>query len=239
MGRTIALAMAERGWDVAVHYGRSRADAARVVAAIERTGRRAAAFDADLADAAAVERLVERARSALGRVTCVVNNASLFDADDARDASYASIEAHMRVNVAAPVVLARALHAQLPARTRGVVVNLLDQKLYNLNPDFLSYTLSKAALQAATTMLAQAFAPRLRVVGIAPGITLRSADQTPAEFERAHRATPLGRSSRPDDVAAAVCYAVEADAITGSVIVVDGGQHLLPTERDILFVTRA
>jgi NAD(P)-dependent dehydrogenase (short-subunit alcohol dehydrogenase family) len=117
-----------------------------------------------------------------------------------------------------------------------VVINLLDQKLFNLNPDFLSYTLSKAALQTATTMLAQALAPKVRVAGVAPGITLVSGEQSPAGFAKAHTVTPLGRSSTPDDVAAAVCFIAESPAITGTTLLVDGGQHLIPLQRDVMFV---
>ena len=116
-------------------------------------------------------------------------------------------------------------------------MNLLDQKLFNLNPDFLSYTLSKAALQSATTMLAQALAPKVRVVGVAPGITLVSGDQSEAEFQRAHKVTPLGRSSTPDDIAHAVRFVIEAQAMTGTTLLVDGGQHLIPLQRDVMFVT--
>jgi NAD(P)-dependent dehydrogenase (short-subunit alcohol dehydrogenase family) len=142
----------------------------------------------------------------------------------------------MQVNLAAPLLLAQALHAMTPEGARAVVINLLDQKLYNLNPDFLSYTLSKAALQAATTMLAQALAPRVRVVGVAPGITLPSGEQTQNGFEEAHKITPLGRSSTPDDIAAAVCYLAEAGAVTGAILLVDGAQHLLPLPRDVMFL---
>ena len=119
-----------------------------------------------------------------------------------------------------------------------MVINLLDQKLYNPNPDFLSYTLSKAALQSATTLLAQALAPRVRVVGVAPGITLVSGDQSEAGFQKAHRVTPLGKSSTPDDVAAAVCFVATAQAITGTTILVDGGQHLVPLQRDVMFLAK-
>ncbi len=239
IGSAIAVALAEDGWDIAVHYARSVRDATKTVAAIERLGRRAVAFDADLDDEAAVRGLVERVASQLGRPLCLVNNASLFEADDAGDVGYAGLTAHMRVNVAAPVVLAQAMHGRLRAKDRGVVVNLLDQKLFNPNPDFLSYTLSKAALHSATTLLAQALAPKLRVVGIAPGITLRSADQTQADFAKAHASTPLGRSSLPEDIADAVRFVVDAGAVTGTTLLVDGGQHLVPTRRDVMYLTRA
>lgn len=184
VGRVIALALARQGWDVAVHCHRSRAEADAVAAEIIAMGRRAAVLQADLADEAAAGRLIADCTAALGTPTCLVNNASLFQYDVATSFSYASLDTHMRINVAAPLLLARELHRVLAAEdggageVRGVVVNLLDQKLDNLNPDFLSYTLSKAALATATTQLAQALAPTLRVVGVAPGATLVSWKQS-------------------------------------------------------------
>lgn len=236
IGRVIALALAQRGWDVAVHYSRSAVEAQATVQEIEALGRRAVALHCELDDEIAVKSLLTQASQALGAISCVVNNASLFDYDDAKTFSSASLEAHMQVNVAAPVILAQALFEATREDTQAVVINLLDQKLFNLNPDFLSYTLSKAALHSATTMLAQALAPRVRVVGIAPGITLVSGDQSEEEFARAHKVTPLGRSSTPDDIAATVCFIAESPAITGTTLVVDGGQHLLPMQRDVMFV---
>jgi NAD(P)-dependent dehydrogenase (short-subunit alcohol dehydrogenase family) len=240
IGRAIALAMAQRGWDVVVHYGQSEDEALRTVRDIEALGRRAVALQCDLADEAQVKALLPRAADALktGRIACVVNNASLFGHDSAADFSLASLDAHMHVNLAAPVLLARALYDATPAGSQAVVVNLLDQKLFNLNPDFLSYTLSKAALQTATTMLAQALAPKVRVVGVAPGITLLSGDQTEEGFAKAHAMTPLGRSSTPDDVAATVCFVADSPAITGTTLLVDGGQHLIPLQRDVMFVAK-
>jgi NAD(P)-dependent dehydrogenase (short-subunit alcohol dehydrogenase family) len=120
---------------------------------------------------------------------------------------------------------------------RSVVINLLDQKLYNMNPDYLSYTLSKAALQTATVALAQALAPKVRVVGLAPGLTMQSADQTAENFAAAHRVTPLGRASRPEDIVAAALYLADATGVTGTTLVVDGGQHLVPLPRDVMFLT--
>jgi NAD(P)-dependent dehydrogenase (short-subunit alcohol dehydrogenase family) len=235
IGRAIALGLAAAGWDVAVHYRASKAEAEAVADAIGALGRRAVALQCDLADEAAVRQLLARAAAALGPVSCVVNNASLFEYDSAFDFSSASLQAHMQANLGAPILLAQALHAATGAGTQAVVINLLDQKLYNLNPDFLSYTLSKAALHSAITMLAQALAPTVRVVGIAPGLTMVSGAQTEAGFRRAHQATPLGRSSTPEDVAEAVCYAATARALTGSTLLVDGGQHLVPTARDVMF----
>jgi NAD(P)-dependent dehydrogenase (short-subunit alcohol dehydrogenase family) len=145
----------------------------------------------------------------------------------------------MRSNVAAPVLLAQALHAALTGNDRGVVINLLDQKLWNPNPDFLSYTLSKAALGEATRLLAMALAPKVRVVGVAPGITLPSGNQSDDGFAAAHARTPLGRSSQPEDVAAAVVFLAKAQAITGTRLLVDGGQHLAGSPRDVMFLTEA
>ncbi|WP_076593012.1 SDR family oxidoreductase [Herminiimonas arsenitoxidans] len=236
IGRTIALALAQRGWDVVVHYARSETEAQATVAEIEAMGRRAIALHCDLNDEATVKTLVRRASAVLGPISCVVNNASLFDYDNAADFSGATLDAHMHTNLVAPVLLAQALHEATPDGAQAVVVNLLDQKLFNLNPDFLSYTLSKAALHSATTMLAQALAPKVRVVGVAPGITLVSGDQSEAGFTHAHTVTPLGRSSTPDDIAAAVCFVAEAQAMTGTTLLVDGGQHLIPLQRDVMFV---
>jgi NAD(P)-dependent dehydrogenase (short-subunit alcohol dehydrogenase family) len=236
IGRAIALGLAQRGWDVVVHYRHSTDDAQDTVAQIETLGQRAVALGCDLSDEQAVRALIRRASAALGPISCVVNNASLFEYDSAADFSQASLDAHMHANLMAPVLLAQALHAATPDGAQAVVVNLLDQKLFNLNPDFLSYTLSKAALHSATTMLAQALAPKLRVVGVAPGITLLSGEQSEADFVQAHTKTPLGRSSTPDDIATAVCFAAEASAITGTTLLVDGGQHLIPLQRDVMFV---
>ena len=238
IGRAIALGLAAAGWDVVVHYRHSEHEADEVAAAIRALGRRAVTLRCDLADEAAVRALPGRAAAALGRITCIVNNASLFEYDNATSFSPALLGAHMSANLAAPLLLAQALHAATPENEQAVVVNLLDQKLYNLNPDFLSYTLSKAALATATTMLAQALAPKLRIVGVAPGITMVSGDQSEAGFAQAHTATPLGRSSTPQDIAGAVVYAASARALTGTTLVVDGGQHLVPLARDVMFLTK-
>ena len=237
LGRHIALALAQAGWDIVVHYGRSEAQAQQTAQDIQAIGRRAIALQCDLADESAVRALLPAAIKAMGPVSCIVNSASLFDYDDAASFSISTLDAHMHANLAAPVLLAQALHAATPVQAQAVVINLLDQKLFNMNPDFLSYTISKAALQTATIMLAQSLAPTLRVVGVAPGITLVSGDQTAEGFAEAHSRTPLGKSSTPDDIAQAVCYLAEARAITGTTLVVDGGQHLLPMQRDVMFMT--
>ncbi len=238
LGRHIALGLATAGWDVAVHYRQSEAAALAVAAEVEALGRRAVVLQADLASEAEVATLLPRAIAALGPIGCVVNNASQFEFDSAAAFSPALLAAHMQANVAAPLMLAQALHAATPDAHQAVVINLLDQKLFNMNPDFLSYTLSKAALHTATTMLAQALAPRLRVCAVAPGLTLVSGDQTESGFAKAHQATPLGQSSNPQDIVDAVCYLADARAVTGSTLVVDGGQHLMPLARDVMFLAK-
>lgn len=239
IGREIALELARHGFDIALHY-RASADAAQATAGeAQALGAQARAFAADLADEAQCRALVPQVVAGCGRLDALVNNASRFEHDDVAGFGFAALEAHVRANAGAPIVLARALHAHLALRdASGCVVNLLDQKLWNPNPDHLSYTLSKAALEAATTLLAQALAPRLRVCGVAPGVTLASGPMTDDEFERARAFTPLARSSTPLDVARAVRFLLESPAVTGTTLLVDGGQHLQPQPRDVLFLAR-
>ncbi|MEY4481259.1 MAG: hypothetical protein RIQ84_421 [Pseudomonadota bacterium] len=244
LGKAIAIGLAKDGWDVAIHYGNSKDAAAETVQEILATGQRGVALQADLSDEKQASQLIARCAEALGTPTCLVNNASLFQYDVASSFSYAALDRHMITNVAAPLILSRDLyrqHAKLKIAggevPSGVIINLLDQKLANLNPDFLSYTLSKAALHSATTLLAQSFAPILRVVGVAPGITMVSGDQSEDGFVKAHAMTPLGKSSAPEDIAGAVVYLAKSNAITGTTLYVDGGQHLLSTDRDVMFLT--
>ncbi len=233
LGREIALALAAGGWRVAVHYRSSEQDAIKTVAACARIQGDSAIFDGDLGDEMAVKALLPRVVERFGQVDAVVNSASTFEQDNAASFSFASLEKHLRSNTAAPILLAQALHTHLASRNaNGAVVNLLDQKLWNQNPDFLSYTLSKAALEAANTMLAMALAPLVRVVGVAPGLTLTSHLLSNAQFEALHKLSPLGRSSTPADVAATVRFALENQSITGTTLLVDGGQHLMKFERD-------
>ncbi|MDT7837413.1 SDR family oxidoreductase [Aquabacterium sp. OR-4] len=245
IGRQIALELAAAGWDLALHCHRSFAEAEATAAEVAAHGVRAEVFSADLADPQACETLVPAVLLRLGRLDAVVNNASLFEYDDPASFSPGLLDRAMRANTAPAVLLSRALHEHLlqrraagDASATGCVVNLLDQKLANPNPDYFSYTLSKAALQAATVMLAQACAPVLRVNAVSPGVTLLSGPMTQAEFAAAHRMTPLARSSTPDDVARAVRYLLEAPATTGHNLLVDGGQHLWGQPRDVLFLAQ-
>jgi len=239
IGRAIALDLAGHGYDVALHCRRSVADAADTLAGARERGAVAEVFTADLSDESACRALLPAVLARFDRVAAVVNSASMFEEDSAQTFGYAAMEQNLRTNTGPAVLLAQALHRHLEAtEARGCVVNLLDQKLWNMNPDHFSYTLSKAALQAATAMLAQAFAPRLRVCGVAPGVTLPSGPMSDAEFEAAHRLTPLGRSSTPDDIARAVRFLIESPAMTGSTILVDGGQHLASQPRDVVHLVQ-
>ena len=233
LGREIALALAAAGWQVAVHYRGSAEDAMETAAECRRLSGASATFDADLQSEDAVRALLPRVVAHFGQVDAVVNNASLFEHDNAEGFGFQALEQHLRTNTGAPILLAQALHAHVAARGgQGAVVNLLDQKLWNQNPDFLSYTLSKAALEAANTVLALALAPAVRVVGVAPGLTLTSHMLDEAQFAALHRLSPLGRSSTPQDVASAVRFALENQSLTGTTLLVDGGQHLMRFERD-------
>ncbi|MEO5771485.1 MAG: SDR family oxidoreductase [Burkholderiaceae bacterium] len=241
LGRAIAVEMARAGHDVALHFRRSGAECDASAAYVRALGVRAECFQADLADEAACRALLPAVVARLGRIDAVVNNASHFEYDNAESFSFAAMEAHWRANTGPAVVLAQALAAHLKLKAgspTGCVVNLLDQKLWNPNPDYLSYTLSKAALEAANTLLAQALAPRVRVAGVAPGVTLVSGRaMSERGFATAHAMTPLGRSSSPDDIARAVRFIIESPAITGTTILVDGGQHLAAQPRDVAFLT--
>ncbi len=236
VGRVIAAEMARTGWDVALHHHRSAPDDA--LAGLRALGANALPFAADLADEAACTALLPRVVDAMSRVDAVVNSAAIFGHDDVSSFGYAAMDAHWRANTAPAIVLARALHTHVTRRgARGCVVNLVDQKLWNPNPDYLSYTLSKAALEAATQLLARALAPAVRVVGVAPGVTLPTeGTMSDAQFDAAHVMTALGRSSSADDIARAVRFLIESPAITGHTLVVDGGQHLVAQPRDVAFL---
>ncbi len=242
IGRAIALELGAHGFDVAVHFHTSAGAADATVAELRALGAVAHAFAADLSDDDACCALVPAVVARFGRLDAVVHNASAFVHDDVWTFSNASLDAHMRANASPAVFLGRALHAHL-AETgagprSGCLVTLLDQKLWNLNPDHLAYTFSKAALQTATIVLAQALAPLLRVCGVAPGVSLPSGPMTDAEFAQAHRLTPLERSSTPEDIARAVRFLIESPAVTGTSLLVDGGQHLAAQPRDVLFLAR-
>ena len=247
LGREIALQFARQGWDVAVHYGRSEQEAKETVREIEMMGVKSQAFQADLADEAAIKKLFTGVAQQFTNLHCLVNSASIFEYDRANSNSPLSakiLQNHMQVNLTAPILLSQLMFDfkkrnsnKESSENLPSVIQLLDQKLINLNPDYLSYTLSKAALATSVEVLALDFAPHLRVIGLAPGISLPSGDQTNDGFEKAHQMTPLGKSSTPEDVAKAAVFLAQANAITGTTLYVDGGQHLLPSSRDVMFKT--
>lgn len=233
LGRAIALGLAKAGWRVAVHYRHSAQEAQQTAQDCAALTAGARVFPADLSDEAEVRQLFETAQQHMGQLDAVVNSAALFEHDSAQSFSYEQMELHGRSNTGAAIVLAQLLHTHVKQRqSTGVVVNMLDQKLWNYNPDFFSYTLSKAALEAATTMLAQALAPQLRVVGVAPGLTLTSHMLSDEQFQALHQLSPLGHSSTVDDVVATVLFAMTNNSVTGTSLLVDGGQHLMKFERD-------
>ncbi|MBM3388765.1 MAG: SDR family oxidoreductase [Betaproteobacteria bacterium] len=239
LGRAIALELAGQGWALALHHRQSEADIQALATELRAQGTPVQVLQADLAEEAQARNLAAAVVRAFGRWDAVVNNASLFEYDDAGSFSYQTLTRHLLANTAAPVVVAQRLHAHLQSRpgAQGCVVNLMDQKLWNPNPDYFSYTLSKAALESANTLLAQALAPTVRVCGVAPGVTLVSGPMSEAGFSQAHTMTPLGRSSTPQDIAQAVAFLLRAPAITGTTVLVDGGQHLRAQSRDVLFLT--
>jgi NAD(P)-dependent dehydrogenase (short-subunit alcohol dehydrogenase family) len=241
----MALTLAAQGWNVAIHYRASEADAIQTAADCSIQSSHEGVFHtffADLGDETSVRNMWSAVVERFGTVDAVVNSASTFHHDTAQTFGYPALMEHLAANTAAPVLLAQCLHAHRQAsadaaRAPAVVVNLLDQKLWNPNPDFFSYTLSKAALEAANTLLAQALAPLVRVVGVAPGLTLTSHMLSDAQFQALHQLSPLGRSSTAEDVAATVAFALDNRSITGTTLLVDGGQHLMKFERDFSLMT--
>ncbi len=262
LGREIAMGLARAGWRIAVHYRSSEAEALQTAAdcmqafvqwqaqaGLKAQGGDATVlqngtqvqlqnfiFKADLANEEATRKLLPQVVNQLGRVDAVINSAALFEHDDVQSFSYANMAQHWASNTGAAIVLAQALHQHCQSRdaqaAEAVVINMLDQKLWNPNPDFLSYTLSKAALEAANTLLAQALAPLVRVIGVAPGLTLTSHMLDDDKFQKLHTLSPLGRSSSVEDVVSSVVFAVHNRAMTGTTLLVDGGQHLMKFERD-------
>lgn len=226
IGRALSLALADAGFAVAVHHHRSGEEARALVSDIQRAGGKAVALSADLADEEQVKRLLPEAEAALGPVGVLVNNASVFENDLVGTVTRDSWARHLEVNLRAPFVLMQEFAARLPAENGGAVVNLTDERVWNLTPYFVSYTLSKAGLWTLTQTMALALAPRIRVNAIGPGPTLPSPRQSEAQFAAQAKALPLQRGPVPHDIAAAVVYLAGARSVTGAVIAVDGGQHV-------------
>ena len=246
LGREMALYLAGRGYDVAVHFASSRTEAKEVVDQITAMGRRAVALQADLLNEAEVGALVGIAADDLeGALTLLVNNASIFEYDTVQTATRASWDRHMESNLRAPFVLTQAFAAQAPSaikdatgesQAQALIVNMIDQRVQKLTPDFMSYTLAKMGLWALTRTAAQALAPHVRVNAIGPGPTLQGMRQSDAHFARQRAATILKRGANASDVTAALGFFIDAYAVTGQMIAVDGGQHLAWVTPDVLGV---
>ena len=231
LGAKIAEALAEDGWQVVIHYRESGAEAEALAGRIRAAGGSASTACFDLEDTAGIADFMD----GVGRIDALINSASIFEMDRPEDVNAADLERALKVNLVAPVLLASAMARAHTGRASGCIINLLDQKLFNLNPDFFSYTLAKHALLGATTTMAMAFAPRVRVNGIAPGITLPSGGQSAAEFERAHRMNPMRGGSTPEDIIRAVRFILATPAMTGETITIDGGQHLDARSGDVMY----
>ena len=246
LGRAIALYLAGRGFDVAVHYAGSEQGAEQTVAEIKASGRNAIALQANLLEEAASQALLPAAAAALGTpITCLINNASIFEYDSITSATRTSWDRHLESNLRAPFVLTQALAAQAPEPVlddigepvaQALVINMLDQRVQKLTPEFMTYTLAKMGLWALTRTAAQALAPKVRVNGIGPGPTLRGHRQSEDHFAQQRTSTVLRRGANPADITAALGYFLDAPAVTGQMISVDGGQHLAWQTPDVLDV---
>jgi NAD(P)-dependent dehydrogenase (short-subunit alcohol dehydrogenase family) len=226
IGRATALALAEAGADVAVNYRSSAAEAQQVCDLVAKLGRRTVKVGADVSVAAEAARLARAVEAALGPIGVLVNNASIFESDTVATATRDSWERHIAINLRAPFVLMQSFARHLPEDAGGVIVNLLDERVWNLTPYFASYTVSKAGLWTLTQTMALALAPRIRVNGIGPGPTLPSPRQLPQQFLDRCRKMPLQRGTSPDEIAAALRFILAAPAMTGQMIALDGGEHL-------------
>lgn len=233
IGNAIAWTLANRGFAVAIHYNRSETEATDLVNKIRASGGKAEAFRASLSTPGAFLDLVQVVQDKMGPVTCLVNNASQFEDDRLQTFSLSEWDDHFTVNLQAPVVLAQQMAARLPVGAKGNIINIIDQRVLKPNPQFFTYTLSKAALWSATKTMAQALAPHIRVNAIAPGPVLRSRHQTEAEFDEENAATLLGSGTTPKQIADAIVFLLSSPSITGQMLALDGGQHLLWQTADL------
>ncbi len=237
IGKQLALDFADDGHDIVIHCNTSRPEAEEVADLVHGKGRRAIVVQGNLADVDVPERLIRDAVAGLGPVSVLINNASLFEPDEVGAITQASWTAHQDTNLRAPIMLAQAFARQLPARAHGNIINIIDQRVWKLNPRFFSYTMSKTGLWTATRTLAQALAPRIRVNAIGPGPALPSIRMDQAEFDKQARLTLLGLGTSPKEISAAAKFILSQPALTGQMIALDGGQHLVWQTPDIVEVT--
>jgi NAD(P)-dependent dehydrogenase (short-subunit alcohol dehydrogenase family) len=226
IGRQLALDLADAGHDIVIHCNTSRTEAEEVAALIRSKSRRCAIVEGDLAADHTPDHLIAAAYAAVGPLTVLINNASIFEPDDVGEITLDSWTVHQDTNLRAPIMLAQAFAKQLPQASRGNVINIIDQRVWKLNPRFFSYTMSKTGLWTATRTLAQALAPRIRVNAIGPGPALPSARMDQAEFDKQARLTLLGRGTSPAEISEAAKFILSQPALTGQMIALDGGQHL-------------
>lgn len=236
IGKQIALDLAARGWAVAIHYNASKDDAVAVADRIRAAGGRAELVRGDLSDHNAPQELVAQARERLGNLTCLINNASVFEPDEVGGITQDSWAQHLDTNLRAPVFLSQAFAGQLPPNADGNIINIIDQRVWKLTPKFFSYTASKSALWTVTRTLAQSLAPNIRVNAIGPGPALPNVRMDDDDFERQKAATLLQRGTSPEEISDAVRFILEAPAMTGQMIVLDGGQHLVWQTPDVMNV---
>lgn len=235
LGQAIAVALGERGYRVAIHYRSSKEGAEATAKAVRDVGGVAELVQADLADEDDTARLVEASADALGgHLGLLINNASTFEDDDILTHTRGNWDFHMDVNLRAPILLSQKFASMLGKDQRGVIINMIDQRVWKLNPSFFTYTLSKSALWSATKTLAQGLAPNIRVNGIGPGPTLKNEFQSEQEFQKEVEATLTQRGANPDEIVKAVRFLIDADAVTGQMIAVDGGQHLIWQTPDVV-----
>jgi NAD(P)-dependent dehydrogenase (short-subunit alcohol dehydrogenase family) len=233
IGRQLALDLAGEGYDIAVHCNRSIVEANEVAKLIRDKGQRAVIVQGDLSLADTPERLISQASFELGGLTGLINNASIFEPDEVGAITINSWAQHQDTNLRAPVMLAQAFAKQLPSDAYGNIINIIDQRVWKLNPKFFSYTASKSALWTVTRTLAQALAPRIRVNAIGPGPALPNIRMDEEDFAKQSRLTLLGRGTSPAEISAAVKFILSQPALTGQMIVLDGGQHLVWQTPDI------
>lgn len=226
IGRAIAFDLAAHGYGVAVHYLNSQDKAEEVVSAIQDVGGRAVAVKADLGVEDEVKALIPAASEVLGPLAVLINNASMFENDTIENTTRESWDMHMNVNLRAPFVLSQVFAEQVPDGLEGNIVNILDQRVWNLTPFFMSYTVSKSALWTLTQTMALALAPKVRVNGIGPGPTIKNVRQSEEDFARQWSETPLRRNVMPDEIADAVRFIIHAPSLTGQMLALDAGQHL-------------